>query len=122
MNFLLLAAPCFLLFELWQLFMCERYVGIKQIARNGDPRKLGLGELTAFVWSTAILLYWTWMIALVFTPFSRVHGLVFLAVSIAGYAIRRNCGLKWLLVTLTFEGSIRVGLLLSLLGSAWRRL
>jgi hypothetical protein len=119
---LILAAPLFLAFELWQLVMSERYVGIKQIARNGDPRKLGLGEFTAFFWSVSIIVYVGWMVTLMFTPFTRVHGLILLVVSIAGYAIRRNCGLKWVLVTLTVEGSIRIGLLVSLVGMAWRRL
>src|ERR1700722_13731071 len=32
-NSLALLAPLFLLFEIWQLVMSERYVGIKQIAR-----------------------------------------------------------------------------------------
>jgi hypothetical protein len=36
--------------------------------------------------------------------------------------VRRGCGLKWLLVVLTFEGSIRIGMLLSLCALAWRRL
>jgi hypothetical protein len=121
-NFLLLAAPLFLAFELWQLVMSERYVGIKQIARNGDPRKLGMSELTAFCWSIAIIAYWAWMFALLFNPFTRVHGLVLLVVSVAGFSIRRNCGLKWILVTLTLEGAVRIGLLVSVLGMAWRRL
>jgi len=121
-NLLILAAPFFLLFELWQLVMSERYVGIKQIARNGDPRELGLGEFTAFCWSASILLYWTWMFLLLFSPFSRVHGLILLVVSVIGFSVRRNCGLKWILVTLTLEGAIRIGLLVSLLGMAWRRL
>ena len=122
MNVLILAAPYFFLFELWQLVMSERYVGIKQIARNGDPRKLGLGEFTAFYWSTSILLYWAWMLCLLVGPFTRVHGLILLVVSVLGFSIRRNCGLKWILVTLTLEGAIRLGLIMSLLGMAWRRL
>jgi hypothetical protein len=52
---LILLAPLFLVFEVVQLVLSERYLGIKQIARNADPRSLGLGELTAFFWSTAIL-------------------------------------------------------------------
>ncbi len=119
---LLLAAPLFLAFELWQLVMSERYVGIKQIARNGDPRKLGLSEITAFFWSSAIIIYWAWMLGLMLTPFTRVHGLILLIVSVAGFSVRRNCGIKWVLVTLTLEGAIRIGLLVSLLGTAWHRL
>lgn len=122
MTPLILAAPIFLLFELWQLVISERYVGIKQIARNGDPRKLGLSEVTAFFWSGLILAAWAWQFALLFVPFTRVYGLVLLIVSAVGYGIRRNCGLKWLLVVLTLEGAIRIGLLMSLMGMAWRRL
>jgi hypothetical protein len=118
---LLFLAPLFVVFELWQLVLSERYVGIKQIERNGDPRTLGLHELTAFGWSMTILLYWTWMLGLLFLSFGRVHGLSLLLVSGIGYALRRNCGLKWVLVILTFEGALRVGLLLSLCVYVWRR-
>ena len=122
MTPLLFGAPFFLCFEFWQLVMSERYVGIKQIARNGDPRKLGLSEITAFFWSSAITAYWVWMFALLFVPFTRVHGLILLVVSVAGYSVRRNCGLKWVLVTLTLEGAVRIGLVFSLIGMAWRRM
>jgi len=119
---LLLVAPLFLLFEVWQLVVCERYLGIKQIARNGDPRMLGLREYISFCWSAVLLIYWLWMIGLLFTRFSRMHGLCLLAVSAIGYSLRRNSGIKWVLVILTFEGAVRVGLLVSLIGLAWRRL
>ena len=121
MTLLLFAAPVFLLFELWQLVMSERYVGIKQIARNGDPRQLGLSEITAFFWTAGIVLYWAWMLALLFIPLSRVYGVVLCFVSLLGYAVRRNCGLKWVLVTLTLEGSVRIALLGYLLRLAWLR-
>ena len=75
-------APLFLIFEIWQLVLSERYLGIKQIARGADPRSLGLGEVTAFFWSTAIITYWTWMLLLLFVPGGRVHGLSLLAVSV----------------------------------------
>ena len=119
---LILLAPLFLVFEVWQLVLSERYLGIKQIARNGDPRELGLSEFTAFFWSMTIFCYWAWMLALLLVPFARVHALCFLAGSIAGFSFRRNTGLKWVLVILTFEGAVRVGLLVSLLAMTWRRL
>lgn len=122
MTTLILLAPLFLAFEVWQLVISERYLGIRQIARNGDPRALGLGELTAFLWSAALFAYWLWMFGLLLAPFSRVHGLCLLAVSAVGFSLRRNSGLKWALVILTFEGAVRVGLLVSLFGMAWRRL
>ena len=122
MNVLLLAAPLFLIFELWQLVLSERYLGIKQIARGADPRALNLSEITAFFWSTAIVLYWFWMLALLILPYARMHGLGLLFVSAIGFSLRRGAGLKWILVFLTFEGALRIGVLISLCVMAWRRL
>lgn len=119
---LLLFAPLFLAFEVWQLVLSERYLGIKQIARGADPRGLGLGEFTAFIWSVVLIAYWLWMLLLLALPFGRVHGISLLAVSMIGFSLRRGSGLKWVLVILTFEGAIRVGLLFSLGAMAWRRL
>jgi len=118
----LLFAPLFLIFELWQLVISERYVGIKQIERNGDPRNLGPSEPIAFLWSAALFLSWAWMFVLLLNPQGRVHGLCLLAVSAIGYGLRRGCGLKWILVVLTFEGAVRIGLLFSLCVDVWRRL
>jgi len=120
MTAFLLLTPFFLVFEVGQLVMAERYLGIKQIARNGDPRLLGLGEFTAFCWSSLILSYWLWMVAMLTVPMARIHALCLLAVSLLGYALRRNTGIKWMLVILTFEGAVRVGLLLPLIVLAWR--
>lgn len=117
-----LLAPLFLAFELWQLVICERYLGVKQIARGADPRALGLGERTAFGWSMALLLYWLWMALLLFQPSSRIHGLSLIAVSTIGFVLRRSSGFRWTLVILTFEGAIRVGLLLSLGVITWKKL
>ncbi len=115
-------APLFLIFEIWQLVLSERYLGIKQIARGADPRSLGLGEVTAFFWSTAIITYWTWMLLLLFVPGGRVHGLSLLAVSAIGFSLRRGCPLKWVLVILTFEGALRVGILIPVCALLWRRI
>ncbi len=119
---ILLCAPLFLLFELWQLVISERYLGVRQIERNGDPRTLGLRELTAFCWSITLFVYWAWLLALLFLQYGRVHGLCLLGVTVLGYALRRNCGLKWVLVIMTLEGAIRIGLLFSLCVYLWRRL
>jgi hypothetical protein len=40
-------------------------------------------------------------------------------VTAAGYSLRRNCGLKLILVILTFEGAIRVGILSFFSVAAW---
>jgi len=122
MSPLVLFAPLFIVFELWQIFIGERYLGIKQIARGGDPRELNLSQVVAFCWSTGIVLYWLWMLSLLAFSFSRVFGLCLLGVIGIGFGLRRNCRLQWVLVILTVEGAIRIGLLFSLCAMAWRRL
>lgn len=122
MSTLFLLAPLFLIFEVGQLVLSERYLGIKQIARGADPRSLGLSEVTAFFWSMILLLYWLWMLLLLIPSFGRVHGLSLLMVTMIGFSLRRGSGLKWVLVILTFEGAIRIGLLLSLCVMVWRKL
>lgn len=119
---LLLFAPAFLVFEVWQLVLSERYLGIKQIARGADPRTLGLRETTAFFWTAGLLAYWAWMLLLLATPLGRLHSLGLMLVSGIGFALRRGTPLKWVLVILTFEGAIRVGLLFSMCAIAWRSL
>lgn len=119
MNSLSLVAPAFLLFEIWQLVMSERYVGIKQIARGADPREMGPSEPVACLWSSCLILYGLWMIALVATPNIRIYGLCLIVTTALGYAVRRNCSLKMILVVLTFEGAIRVGILSFFSVAAW---
>jgi hypothetical protein len=116
------AAPLFVIFELWQLVLCERYLGMKQIARGADPRTLGLSEITAFFWSTLLIVYWFWMLLLLFAPYGRTHGGALLLVWMIGFSLRRGARFKWVLVILTFEGAIRIPILLSLCAIAWRRL
>lgn len=122
MALLFAFAPVFLAFELWQLVIAERYLGLKHIARGTDPRELGIGELTAACWSLALLAYWAWMMLMLFQPLGRFQFLMLLVVAGLGFVIRRGCGLKWVLVILTFEGSVRIGMLFSLCALAWRRL
>jgi hypothetical protein len=119
---LFLLAPLFLIFEVWQLVLSERYLGIKQIARGSDPRTLGLGEVAAFFWSSILIGYWVWMMLLLTAQYGRAYSIGLLVVSVIGYALRRGSNLKWILVILTFEGAVRIGLLLSMCAMAWRRL
>jgi len=122
MNPLALLAPVFLVFEIWQLVLSERYLGIKQIKTNTDPRTLPMKEWVAAIWSSGLLVYSVWMLSLLLHPVGRAQGVVLLAVTLLGYAVRTACGLKWVLVVLTFEGSVRVGMLVSLFASTWRRM
>jgi hypothetical protein len=122
MNPVVLAAPLFFLFELWQLYVSERYLGIKQIRLNADPRELPMRTTVAAGWSMGLMLYGAWMLLLLLHAFGRTQGIVLLAVTIAGYSLRAASGLKWTLVVLTFESSIRIGMLVSLMAMTWRRL
>ena len=122
MNPFALLAPLFLLFEVWQLVVSERYMGVKQIRVNADPRELPMAGWMAAVWAGGLLIYALWMFMLLLHPVGRAQGLVLLAVSALGYSLRSACGLKWVLVVLTFEGSIRIGMLVSLFATTWRRM
>jgi hypothetical protein len=117
-----LLAPLFLFLEVWQLVMSERYVGIKQIARGGNPREMGPGEAVAFLWSAGLLAYAAWALALLAVPGARVFAFCIIAATAIGYPIRRNCSLKWILVVLTCEGGVRIGFLSALSFMAWSRL
>jgi len=122
MNPFALLAPLFLVFEIWQLVVSERYMGIRQIRVNADPRELPMADWMAATWAGGLLAYLIWMTTLLLHPVGRAQGIVLLVVTGLGYAIRTACGLQWVLVVLTFEGSIRVGMLISLLGMSWRAL
>lgn len=122
MNPLALLAPLFFAFELWQLFVGERYLGIRRIRANADPRELPMSNAMAATWAGGLLVYFAWMATLLLHPVGRAQGFVLLATSAVGYALRAATNLKWTLVILTFEGSIRIGMLLSLAITTWRAL
>ncbi|GAB1488283.1 hypothetical protein MASR2M8_07280 [Opitutaceae bacterium] len=122
---IILLAPIFLVFEVWQLVMSERYLGVKRIAAGTDPREVGPSELVAAVWTACLVFYGLWMataLAILPSRSGRAQAVCMLLMTLLGYALRRNCTLKYVLVVLTFEGAIRIGMLISLLGMAWRRL
>jgi hypothetical protein len=120
MNPFALLAPLFLVFEIYQLVVSERYLGIRQIRLNIDPRELPMKPWVAATWSIGIVVYGVWMLLLTAHPVGRAQGLVLLAVTFIGYASRAAASMKWTLVILTFEGAVRVGMLLSLIGTTWR--
>lgn len=119
---LLYLAPLCLAFEVWQLVVAERHLGLKQIELGADPRERGPGELLSFFWGGSIVLYWVWMILMLIPSQGRTQVVCMLVVSLAGYSLRRNSGLKWILAILTVEGAVRIGMIISLLAGAWRAL
>jgi len=120
MNSLLFLTPFFFVFEVWQLVISERYLGVKQIARGADPRNLGLGETTAWLWTATLFAYWAWMLVLLFVPHARPAAGGLALLSLIGFSLRRGNPLKWTLVILTFEGALRLVLLAYLAALAWR--
>lgn len=122
MNPAALLAPLFLVFELWQLVVSERYMGIKQIRVNADPREVAMADWMAATWAGGLVAYYVWMFTLLLHPVGRAQGIVLIVMTGVGYLIRSTCGLKWVLVVLTFEGSIRIGMLVSFIAQSWRRL
>lgn len=115
----LLAAPILLVFEIAQIIVAERYLGVKRIQKGLDPRLLEMRELVAFVWTTGIVLTWLWMFVMLGLGVGKAPVACMLVVSLIGYSVRRSCHLKWVLVTLTFECAIRVGMYASLINSSW---
>ncbi len=114
MQLLLALAPLWLVFEIVQLVLSERILGIKQIQSRQDPRRDRPGPLVAAIWSVALIAYGIWTLSLLFIPGCRAQALALLGITALGYALRSNATLKWVLVILTFEGSLRVGMLVSL--------
>ena|ERR1035437_2181453 len=121
-NPFILLTPLFFVFELGQLYVGERYLGIKQIRVNADPRELPMPTWLAALWAGGLITYGLWMFTLLLHPLGRAQGAVLLIITFLGYLLRSTTSLKWTLVILTFEGAIRIGMLLSLLGMGWRQL
>lgn len=122
MHWLLFLTPAFLAFEIWQLVLCERYLGIKQLASGRDPRTTPMQERLAFSWTVGLFLYWIWIGLLLGNSTGRIQALCLFLISLGGFVLRRNAPLKWILVILTLEGAVRVGMLVSLGGVLWRSL
>lgn len=121
MNPFALLAPLFLVFEMGQLYAGERYLGIKQIRVSADPRELPMPKWLPPLWAGGLIVYGLWMAALLLHPAGRAQGAVLLGVTFVGYLLRSTTTLKWTLVILTFEGAIRIGMLISLLGLLWNQ-
>ncbi|MFT3782952.1 MAG: hypothetical protein QM790_13170 [Nibricoccus sp.] len=122
MSPLVFVTPVWFVFEIMQLVVSERFLGLKQIEAGTDPRKEGPSELISFFWTTSLLVYWAWLIAMLVQPLGRAQVVAMIVISGLGFLVRRSCSLKWVLVVLTFEGAIRIGMLLSLAALIWRQL
>lgn len=115
-------APVFLGFEVLQLVAAEKILGIKQIQSGVVPRNEIPDEKIAAAWCLGIFAEAAWALSLLTNDVTRVHAGCVLLVSLFGFSMRNSCRLKWVLVILTVEGACRIGLMVSMLGSAWRAL
>lgn len=122
MSPLIYLTPLWFVLEIAHLVLSERYLGVKQIERGIDPRTTGPSEPVAFLWTCGIVAYWLWLVGMLFQPVGRLQVAAMLLFTLIGYGLRRVVGLKWVLVVLTFEGAIRIGMLISLAAFAWRRM
>ena len=122
MSPLVFLTPVWFVFEIIQLIVSERFLGVKRIKTDADPRQLGPREPLAFLWCMAIMLFWLWLVAMLFQSTGRAAAVAMLVITLVGFSIRRICGLRWVLVVLTFEGALRIGMLLYLSALIWRRI
>lgn len=115
-------APLFVAFEVGQLVASEKLLGVRQIEKGIDPRRQGPSETSAALWSLCILSQGAWLLWLLAEDGTRIHAACLLLVTLVGFTLRSNCTLRWVLVILTIEGALRMGLMVSMFGSAWRAL
>lgn len=115
-------APLFLLFEALQLVAAEKILGKEQIETGVIPRDQTPIDAVTVLWSIGIIAEGIWALTLLTNDVTRVHAGCMLLVTLVGFSARNSCRLKGVLVVLTIEGACRMGLMASMLGSAWRAL
>jgi len=115
-------APGFLLFEALQLVAAEKLLGVKQIEAGHLDRDNNPGAKIAAFWVVGILAEAAWALSLLPNDVTRLHAGCILLVSLFGLSARNGCPLKWVLVILTVESACRMGLMVAMLGAAWRAL
>jgi hypothetical protein len=113
-------APLFLLFEALQLVAAEKILGKEQIEAGVIPHDQTPTEAVTVLWSIGIIAGGIWALTLITNDVTRVHAGCVLLVTLFGFSVRSSCRLKLVPVVLTIEGACRMGLMVSMLGSAWR--
>ena len=115
-------APLFLLFEALQLVAAERTLGKEKIETGVLPHDQTPTEAVTVLWSIGILAEGIWALTLITNDVTRVHAGCVLLVTLFGFSTRSSCRFKLVPFVRTVEGACRMGLMVSMLGSAWRAL
>ncbi len=106
-------SPLFAVFEVVQLFVAQRYIGIEQIRRNAHPLDVVAAPTPWFsgLWLVCLGLDYLYQGGLLLMPEVGIKfaAVLMLMVSAAGFALRRVCGLRWGLVVMTPECAARAG-------------
>jgi hypothetical protein len=126
MNIIYLA-PVFMVFEMAQLLVAQRYIGLVQIKRGAHPLD-GPPPMPWWLiacWLACLMADYAYQATLAFQPdyiyqttqvhqqgLIRLAGLLMLLCGVVGFTLRRFCGLRWGLVVMTLEGSARAGFFL----------
>ncbi len=117
-QLLIQIAPLLMAFELCQLLLAERYIGVKQASARRHP--LSSGSAVLPFWATALWLLGMagsliYMVLLLGDSRTAFQGLLMLGITAVGFSIRRSVGLKWGLVVLTVERAAVIGLMVSVM-------
>lgn len=114
MHALATLAFFFLLFEIVQIVVLERYIGIRSIRGELDPREMPFPAWAGVLWLVLTKVYLLWTIVLLFEPPLRLAATLILAATGLGLILRRLGGMPWALVVFTFETAVRFGMLLAI--------
>jgi len=106
-------SPAFAGFEIAQLFVAQRYIGIEQIRRNTHPLDAAAvpPAWLSTGWLLGLFADYLYQGGLLFEPDLGVKfaAVLLILTSAVGFALRRVCGLKWGLVVMTPECAARAG-------------
>ncbi len=112
-RFMVLIAPLFALFEVAQLFVAQRYIGLEQIRRRVHPLDAAVvpSPWLSGGWIACVAADYVYQAGLLLVPEVGVKfaAVLMLMISAIGFALRRACGLKWGLVVMTPECAARAG-------------
>jgi len=114
MNVVAGMAPVFSVFEVAQLVIAHRYIGPAQIRLKRHPLDAAVIPPPFWLslgWMAGLWADYVFQVLLVFEPINlvRIAALLMIVVSLVGFTLRRASGLKWGLVIMTLEGSLRAG-------------